>query len=88
MKKNKQKRNAHIVLVTDIMDNVVNTGSVIAYPGRHGGDVWMNVGTVMGIGGTRTYPTLLVKRHEGAQRIVTLTNLDNLVILHKEFPII
>ncbi len=79
-------------MIKDILGKKVEPLDVIAYPGRSGSSVWMNVGTVQGILLSEYYgrpiEILVVKRHAGKKRIVHLTNLRNIVVIPGEAPII
>jgi hypothetical protein len=72
--------------LNDLLGVPIEVGDRIAYPGRRGSNVYMNVGTVTGF--DTFYGTIRVKRtNTSSQRVfgreVTLTGYDRVVVLDK-----
>jgi hypothetical protein len=75
--------------LTDMLGVAIEAGDRIAYPGRRGSNVYMNVGTV--IKADSFYGTLRVKRTNTSEntngtagRTVTLSGFERVVVLEKD----
>jgi hypothetical protein len=75
--------------LNDLLGVPIETGDRIAYPGRRGSNVYMNVGTVTGT--DSFYGRIRVKRTNTSEnsngtagREVTLTGFERVVVLEKD----
>lgn len=73
-----------MIAAKDFLGNTLNIGDIIAYPGRLGGSMWMNVGEIVDIqeyaGEYKSIVGLMVKRLKGG-KVVNVFSLARVVLV-------